>query len=1104
MALTLLLSCILVLVPAEETSAREIPQYQDASDGLPTTSLWVARPEFFDLDNNGMGDLTILGPRKGPGSHSLHMFSWDGTSWTDTSAQEGTDNVPHWSYGGHEFGDLDNDGDWDVGAGSHGAERVDAYMRSFGTIWLQSSNGLGNSEDGWNVDVGDYNNDGNLDLLVGGFWGHDLRAYAGDGNGNWIDQSDGFESAAASHAEGYFCDVNNDGNLDAVANLRGGSWCYLGDGNGGWTNSSEGLPGGFGVAPAFGDFNNDGNIDIAFCTMGETYAFEGDGTGHWTERSDGLPDDRYVSMRMADLNNDEYDDLVCMYNSDPGVVDLYLADGTGKWTKIADVDMEGNAQGRRINAGDFDHNGYRDIVGGFGTEEEFGSIRVWKETSIPTELGAFLDYPNGGEYIKPGSIRFIKWRSALPSGTGPRTVKLELSTEGNNGPWNLIEEGLPDSGIYQWTVPDELSGDCFMKITVAEDGGDPAWDISDHAFGIDQIPNTNLDPTIEVLKPSQEQEPADQSYTIEWSAEDEDEDQITITLYYDEDTDPDNSMTFIEGDLENTGNYDWGSSEVEDGEYYIYAVAEDDRGGLASDYSSGTVHIDHGSQNHDPIIEVLEPGGMGEEADESFIIQWDADDEDSDTVTIDLYYDEDTVPGNGKILITSGLENTGEFNWDCSEVDEEEYYIYAIADDNNGGIADDHSEGTILIRHEGNAPPEIEVLEPDDEDTADKDFTITWSADDDDGDTLEIDLYYDKDLNPNNGKTKIESELSNTGSYVWDCSEVEEGEYKIYAQANDKNGHRVGDYSTGTVTISHPITENHPPDITVSVEETDDYTFTINWDAVDEDGDTLTIDLYYDTDTDPDNGKTQIIEKLDDTGSYDWDISFMDNGDYHMYGVAKDMNGGEGMGYSEKFTIALPDHLPDCAVISLDILQVVLVDEGIVKLELGSTVLIRARVQNLGNAIGSGKVEFLVDEVVQASHILELQPGEEETFLFSWTGVEGNHSIIVRVKVPEDPESGNDELVKAVSVTGSPTKVEGEDDEFPVAWVGLIAFALVLVAGTITIFRRNSSGGFDEIEVEGGICSQCGSLTTYYADMDDYYCYQCKEYVGEGEQGDDG
>ena len=906
----LVLSGFVVFIPVKETSAQGTPQYQDASNGLPTQSLWVSQPRFFDLDNDGSGDLTILGPRKGPGDKSLHVFKWNGNSWTDSSATEGTNNIPHSSYGGYSFGDVDNDGDWDVGVGSHGAQRLDSYLRMPGNSWMRSSQGLQNSEDAWSVDLGDMNSDGNLDMLLGGFWEQQVSVYAGDGSGNWLSASNGL-NLARTKQEGRFFDMNNDGDLDVLVGIGDCQdsdeyiYVYKGDGEGNWVDSSNGLPqDGMGAPVTHGDFNNDGLPDIAlsYNSFG-TKAYLGDGEGNWQDSSAGLPASYYSSVKLADMNNDKYDDLVALTNTDPGYVDLYLASGNGQWAKADTITMEGNAKGWRVGIGDFDHNGHRDIIAGFGTEEDSGSIKVWKETTVPTELDITMSYPDGQEFFRSGSIQFIRWLSAVPDGTGARSVTLELSTSGSNGPWTIIGEGIPDTGFYQWAVPNEASGDCYIRATLEEDGGASASDASDNAFGIDQASSSNHNPTIEILKPSEDEEPADESYTIEWSAEDQDGDEVRINLYYDDDTNPDNGNTFINGELENTGRYNWDCSGVDEGSYYIYGLAEDGRGGSADDYSEGTVKVQHGPGNHNPTMEVQEPEEDKEEADEEFTIKWYANDEDGEDLSISLYYDQDENPDNGKTLIESDLENTGEYDWDCSEVEEGEYSIYGVADDGQGGTAEDHSEGTVLVSHEvPNNPPGLEVTEPDGDDEADKEFSILWEAEDEDEDTLQISLYYDDDTNPDNGKALIADSLENTGSYDWDCSDVGEGDYYIYGVADDGQGGEGADYSSGVLTIDHqgPAT-NHDPEIDILQPDGDDEAdeeFTITWTASDQDEDTLEIALYHDDDTNPGNGKTLISDGLSDTGSYDWDCAGVDEGNYYIFAEVEDGEGGSNSDYS--------------------------------------------------------------------------------------------------------------------------------------------------------------------------------------------------------------
>ncbi|MCK4614414.1 MAG: hypothetical protein KAU14_06395, partial [Thermoplasmata archaeon] len=83
-------SGLIISFDPHDATAQPVPEYRDASDGLPTYSLWVSKPEFFDIDNDGTGDLEILGPRKGGGDRSLHVFKWDGNSWSNCSSEEGT------------------------------------------------------------------------------------------------------------------------------------------------------------------------------------------------------------------------------------------------------------------------------------------------------------------------------------------------------------------------------------------------------------------------------------------------------------------------------------------------------------------------------------------------------------------------------------------------------------------------------------------------------------------------------------------------------------------------------------------------------------------------------------------------------------------------------------------------------------------------------------------------------------------------------------------------------------------------------------------------------------------------------------------------------
>ncbi len=190
-----------------------------------------------------------------------------------------------------------------------------------------------------------------------------------------------------------------------------------------------------------------------------------------------------------------------------------------------------------------------------------------------------------------------------------------------------------------------------------------------------------------------------------------------------------------------------------------------------------------------------------------------------------------------------------------------------------------------------NTAPVLTIIEPDgDADLAGEQYTIVWSAEDQDDDTLSIDLYFDTDTDPANGLVLIALDLPNSGYYEWDCSEVGEGDYYIYAVADDNNGSQVGAYSLETVTISHfpHPTESHLPEILITMEKADDHRYSIDWEASDEDGEALTVNLYYDQDKAPTNGWTPLLLGQAAEGSFLWEVSSLPAGIYYVAATVED------------------------------------------------------------------------------------------------------------------------------------------------------------------------------------------------------------------------
>jgi hypothetical protein len=79
----------------------------------------------------------------------------------------------------------------------------------------------------------------------------------------------------------------------------------------------------------------------------------------------------------------------------------------------------------------------------------------------------------------------------------------------------------------------------------------------------------------EIVVSSEFDDEADETYTIEWTASDIDGDPLTISIYYDSDEDDSKGLKLIKAGYSNKGSYEWDTSDVPEGEYYVYIKAND-------------------------------------------------------------------------------------------------------------------------------------------------------------------------------------------------------------------------------------------------------------------------------------------------------------------------------------------------------------------------------------------------------------------------------------------------------------------------------------------------------------------------------------------------
>lgn len=137
-----------------------------------------------------------------------------------------------------------------------------------------------------------------------------------------------------------------------------------------------------------------------------------------------------------------------------------------------------------------------------------------------------------------------------------------------------------------------------------------------------------------------------------------------------------------------------------------------------------------------PAITIAEPDGINDIADESFTIQWEDEDPDSNAA-ISLYYDTDNTGADGTVIVLGLSEDPDgmddQFIWNTSAILEGDYYIYAVIDDGATPAMTVYSAGPVTVFH--NTPP---VFNPvaDQQVMEEQQLTFTVHADDADNDPL--------------------------------------------------------------------------------------------------------------------------------------------------------------------------------------------------------------------------------------------------------------------------------------------------------------------------------------------------------------------------------
>lgn len=464
----------------------------------------------------------------------------------------------------------------------------------------------------------------------------------------------------------------------------------------------------------------------------------------------------------------------------------------------------------------------------------------------------------------------ISWVAEDPDDNAQIQLFYDLDNTGYDGILISTSDQYPsgivdDNGAtqsYVWDTSGLPDGSSYYIYAKIDDGiHEPVYLYSPGKIKID---HQNIAPTIDISSPSGGTHSG--IVTIHGTASD------------------DVSVSVVEVRIDNnpweeaTGttswSHEWYTTSYTNGEHTITARSKDDNG-LYSQEDFVTVIVNNGG-NLVPSVDI-NSHTMDEVISGTVKIEGISQDSDGFVELVEIKID------NENWQTASGVSSWS-YNWDTTSYSNGEHEIHVRAKDNSGEYSEIETI-TLIVNNGGNIPPKVTIISPSGG-TVSGTVTIYGSASDLDGDNTisYVELKVEEDWEPVNGITEW--------TYEWDTTELDDGEYIIYARAND--GTEYSMEKSVEVSVDNP----HAPTLTLNSEIPDEASGTvkIRGTASDVDGEIVRIEIQIDDGEWVEiSGTTNWDYELDTTKLSDGEHTIRiraldDEGEYHEESYAINVN----------------------------------------------------------------------------------------------------------------------------------------------------------------------------------------------------------------------
>ncbi|MEM2636861.1 MAG: Ig-like domain-containing protein, partial [Candidatus Korarchaeota archaeon] len=437
-----------------------------------------------------------------------------------------------------------------------------------------------------------------------------------------------------------------------------------------------------------------------------------------------------------------------------------------------------------------------------------------------------------------GTITITWSASDGGSGISGNAVNIYYGTS-SNGPWYLIVANTPNDGSHDWNTASVSDGLYYIMINCSDNVGNTNYDVSNNAFRIDNTP-----PSVAVNYPTTGATLSG-IVTISWSASDDGSGVNTIDLFY---RNSSIEWTPIATGIPNSGSYNWDTTAVDDGEYWIRIVARDNAGNEAEN-TSGNFTISN-------IVYLMVTSPTGGTVSGVIDICWDYRGI-SGNVSIQI---KDSENGEWREIANVNVIAKN-YSWNTSS--ESDGNTYSVRIVYNATIISNVISGIAI----NNFAPVVSANVPS---LLSGMVTISWNAVDGNG-IEHVSIYYG--ASQSGPWIAIAENISNNGSIAWNSRNVGDGRYYIRVIAYD--GLRSGEYITQSVVI-----DNTAPEVNLATSISGNIV-TISWNASDGTGSGIKlIEIYYASSLD--GPWILITSTTSSNGSYKWDVSGIASGTYYI------------------------------------------------------------------------------------------------------------------------------------------------------------------------------------------------------------------------------